>query len=463
MKKVFTPVLSPSEPDPGLLAWLTLIHHIFLAVVFLVAAVTFCGWFWPALDRLLPAGWTGMHAHSAAAFLLSSASFYLSESRCPKPARIAGRLLALPVAYIAISVLQAYGRSGLAPVDSFWGMLTEAPTTAPTRMAPQSAIAFLLLSLLMVLIRVRWLWIAYLADLIASGLSFVILLAVSGYLAGAMRLFGLSLSVRSAPQTLSCLVLLTFVAFWRRAEYGFFSILLRAGSGSKIARILTPFLIVLPFLREATRAHSLRRGLIQPADASAIDTALTVMAAFMLLLFLAWRINKLERRILDLSLRDGLTGVYNRQGFFLLGSQARQLAERARAPFSVVFLDIDGLKQVNDSFGHEAGSALIAETGELLKRTLRETDVVGRIGGDEFVVAGQLGEEAVQIAIERLQRAASLANAKPGRIYNLIFSVGSATSKGRQLESLDALMSRADAAMYREKQGKSTSRIANGG
>jgi diguanylate cyclase (GGDEF)-like protein len=128
------------------------------------------------------------------------------------------------------------------------------------------------------------------------------------------------------------------------------------------------------------------------------------MLSFVLLLFLAWRINNMEIKIHNFSLRDELTGLYNLRGFHLLAEQSLRLAYRNQLPFSVLFIDLDNLKQINDSLGHSTGSAFLAETGVILRGAFRETDVLGRIGGDEFAVAGQFGQMAISLAAQRLRK-----------------------------------------------------------
>jgi len=149
-----------------------------------------------------------------------------------------------------------------------------------------------------------------------------------------------------------------------------------------------------------------------------------------------------------------LTGLYNLRGFHLLAEQALRLAQRSQLPLSVLFIDVDNLKAINDSLGHSAGSAFLAETAELLKETFREADVMGRIGGDEFAVVCQCSHVAISIAAERLQAACALRNREAGRIRPLSLSVGFATSVEHEKESLKDILARADKAMYQEKRCK---------
>ena len=179
-----------------------------------------------------------------------------------------------------------------------------------------------------------------------------------------------------------------------------------------------------------------------------------MLLAFGLILGLAWRIDSLERDIRDLSLRDELTKLYNRRGFYLLAEQALRLAQRSRTPFSVLFIDLDNLKQINDTLGHETGSDFLREVAELLDNFVRRSDVVGRVGGDEFVVAGQSSETAMHNVVQRLEEAVELRDSQPGRLYPFSFSLGLATTSENVSESLEDLLHRADGAMYMTKRRK---------
>jgi len=120
----------------------------------------------------------------------------------------------------------------------------------------------------------------------------------------------------------------------------------------------------------------------------------------------------------------------------------------------VLFVDLDNLKLINDTQGHAAGSAFLCEVAELLQRYVRKSDVLGRVGGDEFVVAGQSTEEAMRYVTQRLEEAAKERNAQPGRAYPFSFSVGHVTTKEGEAELLQDLLERADHAMYITKRHK---------
>src|SRR5579885_3216035 len=93
----------------------------------------------------------------------------------------------------------------------------------------------------------------------------------------------------------------------------------------------------------------------------------------------------LERELRSLALTDDLTGLYNRRAFLTLASQQMKLSRRKGKSLLLFFADVDGLKRINDEFGHQAGDLAIARTAEALERSFRKSDIVARIGGDEFV------------------------------------------------------------------------------
>jgi diguanylate cyclase (GGDEF)-like protein len=233
-----------------------------------------------------------------------------------------------------------------------------------------------------------------------------------------------------------------------------FSVFLGRGIGSRIARILGPVILVLPFLREIARQRMVSSHILPEHYATAILASVSAAMSFVFLVLLVFYIKSMEDEIHDLSLRDELTGLYNLRGFHLLGEQALRLAQRSRVPFSVLFIDLDNLKQINDLHGHSVGSACLAETGTLLQATFRETDVLGRIGGDEFAVAGQFTHAAIAVATKRLREASALRNSQSGCRFTLSLSIGHVTSEPDAPEPLDALLSKADRAMYEEKRRK---------
>jgi diguanylate cyclase (GGDEF)-like protein len=221
-----------------------------------------------------------------------------------------------------------------------------------------------------------------------------------------------------------------------------------------MARVLSPILLIFPYLRECGRAYFIGENRMPPPYTTAVLATLAVIVAGSLLLYLAWRINSMEAQIHTLSVRDELTGLYNLRGFRLLAEQALRVANRRRHPFSVLFLDLDDLKQVNDQFGHFVGSQCLVDTAKILRTVFREADVLGRIGGDEFAVAGEFTEPGILLAAGRLDEAVTRWNAEPDRPIPIGLSSGTVTSQTVPHESLDALLKNADRAMYEHKRRK---------
>jgi diguanylate cyclase (GGDEF)-like protein len=155
----------------------------------------------------------------------------------------------------------------------------------------------------------------------------------------------------------------------------------------------------------------------------------------------------------QLALTDELTGLRNRRGFLVLADQALRMARRARAKCVLVFIDLDGLKRVNDTRGHAAGDALITDTARVLGHVFRESDVVGRVGGDEFAVFALLDEQDGKTAVAaRLQAEIDRFNAQVVPTLRIAMSIGIEEINSTADTPLDVLLSHADRAMYEKKR-----------
>ena len=162
-----------------------------------------------------------------------------------------------------------------------------------------------------------------------------------------------------------------------------------------------------------------------------------------------------EAALRSLSLVDDLTGLYNRRGFLAFAEHHHNLASRTKKGFSVIFTDLDGMKTINDTFGHQEGDAAIIKTAEILRSTFRESDVIARLGGDEFtVLATGASDDSSALIINRLQEKVREYNAQKNHPYNLSVSVGVARFDADNVLSIEELMSKADEAMYEYKRKK---------
>lgn len=167
------------------------------------------------------------------------------------------------------------------------------------------------------------------------------------------------------------------------------------------------------------------------------------------------RDHKGEEALLALSLTDELTGLYNRRRFFVLTEQCLKVAIRAKKRSLLFYIDMDDLKWINDHCGHNGGDQALIDLASILKKTFRESDIIARIGGDEFVVLLESTVENDEILITRLYENMKDYNAKESRRYKLSISVGAAQFDPENPISIDELLSKADTLMYAQKRKRS--------
>ena len=169
---------------------------------------------------------------------------------------------------------------------------------------------------------------------------------------------------------------------------------------------------------------------------------------------------QMEEEIRELSFRDSLTTLYNRRGFITLAEQQLKTATRARRKMLLAFLDVDHLKWINDTLGHEAGDSALVDAAEVLRRTFRESDIIARVGGDEFaVLAIEMKDLNPELLPNRLQRTIDTFNTDESKPYRLSLSWGMTVYEPGTTQSLDQLMSAADALMYAQKKAKYPDRV----
>jgi len=165
--------------------------------------------------------------------------------------------------------------------------------------------------------------------------------------------------------------------------------------------------------------------------------------------------HRVHAALLDLALVDDLTGLYNRRGFLTLATRDLRLARRGNETLLVAFADLDDLKAVNDTAGHAVGDRALRDTGALLRQTFRDSDLVARIGGDEYaVLVRHAGPESAGVLAERMKRQVRDFNRRAARPYQLSISLGFATHTASTLGSVAGLLDRADRALYRDKRRK---------
>ena len=170
------------------------------------------------------------------------------------------------------------------------------------------------------------------------------------------------------------------------------------------------------------------------------------------------RMVELELATIDLALTDELTGLANRRGYQTLGTQVVELSKRTGIELAACFIDLDEMKSINDVYGHETGDAALKALAALLEVSFRDSDVIARVGGDEFCIllAGSASAGAA-VAETRLSEAIDLYNHTSGAPYRLSVTVGRAAVAGDAITDLAALTNLADRAMYAKKPPKAHS------
>lgn len=163
--------------------------------------------------------------------------------------------------------------------------------------------------------------------------------------------------------------------------------------------------------------------------------------------------HRLKATLQALALTDELTELSNRRGFLTLARQQIKVAQRQGRSLLLLSIDMDGLKQINDSYGHEAGDNALIQTAVILRQTFRDADVIGRLGGDEFsILMLDADQESAPRLVARLQQNLAAHNAQTKDPYNLSITVGLAVFDPATDSSLPELMSQADQALYADKR-----------
>src|SRR6267378_324640 len=204
-------------------------------------------------------------------------------------------------------------------------------------------------------------------------------------------------------------------------------------------------------LSSALRASDNELGQILH-EVDEISNTLTLRVAHHPAVWSALKQALLDRELRHLALTDELTCLYNRRGFFAAAAQQLKLASRNAQSLLLLFCDLDNLKKINDSYGHLEGDLALIRTADALEHAFRDSDILARIGGDEFVVlASEALSQTQEVLLRRLEKSLKQLNADESR-YELSLSVGVAPFDPKRPISLCELMAQADEAMYVQKR-----------
>ncbi|MDD5169231.1 MAG: diguanylate cyclase [Syntrophales bacterium] len=162
-----------------------------------------------------------------------------------------------------------------------------------------------------------------------------------------------------------------------------------------------------------------------------------------------------EEEILTLSITDQLTGLRNRRGFITFADQQLKLSDRTKRGMLLFFADLDGMKLINDTLGHEEGDRALIEVATILSETFRSVDIIARMGGDEFAILAIDSTEAnSEIFLKRLQERIDTHNQLENRRQKISISIGFSCYDPENPCLLDELMAHADKMMYEQKRIK---------
>jgi two-component system cell cycle response regulator len=165
----------------------------------------------------------------------------------------------------------------------------------------------------------------------------------------------------------------------------------------------------------------------------------------------------MQMELRSLSMRDDLTGLHNRRGFLLLAEQQMKVSRRNHSSCLLLFLDLDRLKNINDTLGHEEGNRAIIEAAGVLRSCFRQCDILTRLGGDEFAVLAVGTSKSSEAALRaHLKQKFEAVNSQPRRKYPLSFSIGIVPCGVDIESSIEDLLAKADALMYQDKKRKAS-------
>jgi len=156
-----------------------------------------------------------------------------------------------------------------------------------------------------------------------------------------------------------------------------------------------------------------------------------------------------------ISIRDELTQLYNRRGFFEAAQKHIKFLKRHNVGFFLLYIDLDGLKKINDVYGHQDGDLAIKETAEILRGALRETDIIARLGGDEFtVVISKVEPPNYECIFNRIEQKRIEKNKELNKPWQIEMSIGNIYVSAEDEQDLTELMNKADTMLYKEKHSK---------
>jgi len=411
-----------------------------------VAASALLGWaFDVELLRSLIPGLISMNPITGVAFVLAGLSLLLS--RGPARSRVA-LACALAVALIGAARLLGY----LTPLDLGLDRLLFSSQVGGNLMAPNTALNLLIDGAALALLALGM--AIPVAQFLAMGAAAIAFMALLGYLFD-VPLIGLPGYMPMALNSALCFLAVELGLLASSADQGPVSALVSRLSGGRVARPLVPAAVLLPVVMGWLALHGMRKQGFSAEFAVALLVTGCVIGMLGLIVFSASWLNRGDAEIERLLTTDPLTGLLNRRALMEALGNETAAALRYRMPLATAMIDLDHFKQINDSHGHAVGDKVLAELGRLIRAALRETDVAGRYGGEEFVIVlPHTDAPGALIFGERLRQliAAMTVDIGGGRVLAVTCSIGISQMMITETPQPEQALAHADAALYKAKR-----------
>ena len=440
-----------------------------LAICAVASAVLF-GWMTgnEHLKRVFPA-MVAMNPLTAVTFILAGCQLWLTVL-CSKDKWMswARNTTAMLVAIVGAAKLAdlALGTSLRLDEILFSSQLHPVGQIA-NRMAPNTALCFLLSGISLLLLTSQRTLPLVVAQSISVLVILLSLVAVVGYAYGISALYGVGTFIPMALPTATSFFVLSGGILFSRPGNGLMSIVTSNTGGGVIARLLLPAAIMIPVAIGWLPLAGQRAGFFNIE----VGVVLFVVANVLVLISLIWwnatllyssdmKRQAAERELIHNASHDALTGLVNRAQFMKDLTYATARARRSRAPLAVLYIDLDGFKEVNDTLGHLAGDQLLTLVADRLRSCARAADLCARLGGDEFTLLSEGSSvDGLQVLASRIVTDLSQPYDLEGRSTRIGTSIGIAIFNDDT--GAEALLLRADAALYVAKRnGKGRYEVA---
>jgi diguanylate cyclase (GGDEF)-like protein len=428
-----------------------------ILLLFILMVNLIC-WRFPPIGDLMPDGWQGMQANTAFCLFLAWMNAEMADNDKTGSRKSIQTVLAIALGVLVLNALASHARD-LAPMPLDYLFVSQDYGDALQPVSLLSIVSIVLLFLIPFFRdnTTRYNRILFNTLLMLTCGLVLFFLASTVFQATLFR--GRNQDVYISGYTLVSLMLLTAINAVNSTSRNFFSIFINKGAGGSVSRWALVTAVFTVLAAASLEVYTVFSDLLQPNAGLSLAITVELILMLMGISYLSGRTHKLTRDLQQSAFFDELTGVLNRRGFYLFAEHAMKEIKREKLNLKLFLFDLDGLKKVNDTLGHETGSAMIRAFATTLKDVFRSTDIVARMGGDEFVV---LKKTSSATGREELLRLAKTLDARIDPDYGRInYSVGEVLIRPDTEQSLDELLHQADLRMYSNKTDNKAKSVAD--